>query len=149
MGVLVANVLTRQLLWLLQDLKRQTPGGESPCLLDRAGLVLMSTDPQARLVSAHADLTSGALGAALGSVSSGHLVYTDSRGHKLMAGYTELATYGDNKTGGWRLISLVPYETIMRPADESFNRMMGILLATLLSAGILGLWSRADRSSLY
>ncbi len=89
-GVLVANVLTRQLLWLLQDLKRQTPGGESPCLLDRAGLVLMSTDPQARLVSAHADLTSGALGAALGSVSSGHLVYTDSRGHKLMAGYTEL-----------------------------------------------------------
>ena len=82
--------LTRQLLWLLQDLKRQAPGDESPCLLDRAGLVLMSTDPQARLVSAHADVTSGALGAALGSVSSGHLVYTDSRGHKLMAGYTEL-----------------------------------------------------------
>src|SRR3984957_19917270 len=92
-GVLVANVLTRQLLWLLQDLKRQTPGGESPCLLDRAGLVLMSTDPQARLVSAHPDLTSRALGAALGSVSSGHLVYTDSRGHKLMAGHIRLTTH--------------------------------------------------------
>ena len=26
----------------------------------------------------------------------------------------------------------------MRPADESFNRMMGILLATLLAAGVLG-----------
>jgi PAS domain S-box-containing protein len=138
-GVLVANVLTRELLWLLQDLKRQTPGGESPCLLDRRGLVLMSTDPQARLVSAHADVTSGALGAALGRVSSGYLVYADSRGHKLMAGYTESATYGDNKTGGWRLISLVPYETIMRPANESFNRMMGILTATLLAAGILGI----------
>ncbi|HSZ76324.1 MAG TPA: response regulator [Chthoniobacterales bacterium] len=137
-GVLVANVLTRQLLWLLQDLKRQTPGGESPCLVDRAGLVLISADPRGRLVPAHADVTSRALGAALGSVSSGHLVYTDSRGNKLMAGYTELATYGDNKTGGWRLISLVPYETIMRPANESFNRMMGILLATLLAAGILG-----------
>jgi two-component system, sensor histidine kinase and response regulator len=135
LGVLVANVLTRELLWLLQDLERQAG---SPCLLDRAGLVLMSTDSYARLVSTHADVTSGVLGAALGSVSNGHLVYTDSHGHKLMAGYTGLATYGDNEAAGWRLISLVSYETIMRPADESFNRMMGILLATLLAAGVLG-----------
>ena len=138
MGVLVANVLTRQLLWLLQDLKQQAPGDESPCLLDKAGLVLMSADPHARLLSAHADVTSGALRAALGSVNNGHLVYTDSRGHKLMAGYTGLATYGDNEAGGWRLISLASYQTIMKPADESFNRMMGILLATLLAAGVLG-----------
>ena len=137
-GVLVANVLTRQLLWLLQDLKRQAPGDESPCLLDKAGLVLMSTDPHARLFLAHADVTSGALRAALVSVNNGHLVYTDSRGHKLMAGYTGLATYGDNEAGGWRLISLVSYQTIMKPANESFNRMMGVLLATLLAAGILG-----------
>ena len=135
MGVLVANVLTRQLLWLLQDLKQQAPGDEFPYLLDKAGLVLMSTDPHARLLSAHADVTSGALRAALGSGNNGHLVYTDSRGHKLMAGYTSLATYGDNNAGGWRLISLASYETIMKPADESFNRMMGMLLATLVGGG--------------
>jgi hypothetical protein len=75
LGVLVANVLARELLWPLQDLERQAG---SPCLLDRAGLVLMSTDSYARLVSTHADVTSGALGAALGRVSNGHLVYTDS-----------------------------------------------------------------------
>ena len=39
-GVLVADVLTRQLLWLLKDLERQAPGNESPCLVDKAGLVL-------------------------------------------------------------------------------------------------------------
>jgi two-component system sensor histidine kinase/response regulator len=137
-GVLVADVLTRQLLWLLQDLKRQAPGDEAPCLLNKAGLVLMSADPLTRQVSAQADLTSEALRAALGTVSNGHLVYTDSRGHKLMAGYTGLATYGDNEAGGWRLISLASYEVIMKPADESFNRMMGILVATLLAAGVLG-----------
>jgi nitrogen fixation/metabolism regulation signal transduction histidine kinase len=48
------------------------------------------------------------------------------------------ATYGDNEAGGWRLISPVSYETIMKPADESFNRMMAILLPTLLAAGVLG-----------
>ncbi len=137
-GVIVANVLTRQLLGLLQDLKQQAPGDEFPYLLDKAGLVLMSADPRARLLSVPADVTSGALRAALGSVNNGHLVYTDSRGHKLMAGYSGLATYGDNNAGGWRLISLASYQTIMKPADESFNRMMGILLATLLAAGVLG-----------
>jgi PAS domain S-box-containing protein len=138
MGALVANVLTRQLFWLLQDLKRQAPGDETPCLLDKAGLVLMNTDPHASLVSASADMTSGALRAALDNVSNGHLVFTDSRGHKLMAGFSGLATYGDNEAGGWRLISLVSYETIMKPADASFDRMMGILVATLLAAGVLG-----------
>jgi len=139
-GVLVADVLTRQLLWLLQDLKRQAPGDEFPCLLDKAGLILMSSDPDARLLSAHADVTSGALSAAFRSTNNGHLVYTDSRGHKLMVGYTGLATYGDNAAGGWRLISVASYQTIMKPADESFNRMMSILLATLLAAGVLGVF---------
>ena len=55
-----------------------------------------------------------------------------------MAGFTVLATYGDNNVGGWRLISLASYETIMKPADESFNRMMGVLLATLVGAAVLG-----------
>ena len=36
-----------------------------------------------------------------------------------MAGYTGLATYGDNKAGGWRLISLASYEAIMKPVGRS------------------------------
>jgi two-component system sensor histidine kinase/response regulator len=139
-GVIVANVLTRQLLFLLQDLKQQAPGDEFPYLLDKAGLVLMSADPRVRLLSAPADVTSEALRAAMGSVSHGNLVYTDSRGHKLMAGYTVLANYGDNNSGGWRLVSQASYQTIMKPADESLNRMMGVLLATLAGGAILGLW---------
>ena len=89
----------------------------------------MSTDPRAGLLSTHADVASGALRNALGGVHNGHLIYIDSRGRKLMAGYTGLATYGDNEAGGWRLVSLASYQTIMKPADESFNRMMIILLA--------------------
>jgi PAS domain S-box-containing protein len=135
-SVLVAHVLTRQLLWLLRDLKRQAPGDEPACLLDKAGLVLMSTDPRVHLLSAHPDVTSGVLRGALGNIHSGHLVYTDSDGHKVMAGYTGLATYGDNEAGGWRLVSLASYQTIMKPANQSFDRMMIILLATLLAAGV-------------
>src|ERR1700730_3730466 len=90
-AVVVANVLTRQLLGLLQDLKQQAPGDEFPCLVDKSGLVLMSADPRAQLLSAPAELASGELRSAMGSSNNGHLVYGDSRGHKLMAGFTGLA----------------------------------------------------------
>ena len=139
-GVLVANVVTSQLLDLLQDLKRRAPGDEFPCLLDKAGLVLMSTDPQAHLLSTHADVKNGALWTALKSRDDGYLVYDGSHGHKLMAGYTSLPIYGDNKAGGWRLISLASYEAIMRPVTGAFNWMVGVLFATLAAAVGLGLW---------
>jgi len=67
--------------------------------LDKAGLVLMSADPQAHLLSTHADMGSGALRAALNNPNDGYLVYEGSHGRKLMAGYIGLSTYGDNKAG--------------------------------------------------
>ena len=139
-GVLVGDVVTTQLLDLLKDLKRQAPGDEFPCLLDKAGLILMSTDPQAHLLLRHADLRSGALGPALNSRNDGYLVYEGSHGHKLMAGYIGLPTYGDNKIGSWRLVSLASYDAIMKPVSASFNRMLAVLLATLAGTAVLGLW---------
>jgi Cache domain len=143
-GVLVGDVVTNQLLDLLQDLKRRAPGGEFPCLLDKAGLVLMSTDPQAHLLSPHADVKSGALRAMPNSANDGYLVYEGS--HKLMAGYTRLPSYGDNKAGSWRLISLASYDAIMKPISASFSRMLAVLLATLAGAAVLGIWVARRRT---
>jgi len=138
-GVLVANVVTHQLLDLLQDLKQRAPGDEFPCLLDKEGQVLMSTDPHTRLLATHPDVTIGALRAPLNSRANGYLVYKDSRGHKLMAGYTTLRTYGANKVGDWRLITLASYDAIMKPATQTFDRMLGMLFATLVGAAAIGL----------
>jgi signal transduction histidine kinase/CheY-like chemotaxis protein len=138
-GVLVGDVVTTQLLGLLQDLNRQAPGDEFPCLLDKAGHVLMSTDPQAHLLSTHADVKSGALRAVLNSQNDGYLVYEGSHGHKLLAGYIGLPTYGDNKVGGWSLVSLASYDAIMKPVRASFDRMLAVLLGTLVGTAVLGL----------
>jgi PAS domain S-box-containing protein len=140
LGVLVVNVVTRQLLDLLQNLRKRAPGDEFPCLLDKAGRVLMSTDPQAHLLVTHADVTRGALRALLSSRDDGYLVYKGSHGHKLMAGYTTLWTYGVNKAGGWQLITLASYDAIMKPATETFDRMLSVLFATLVGAAGFGLW---------
>jgi PAS domain S-box-containing protein len=139
-GVLVANVVTSQLLGLLQDLKKRAPGDEFPCLLDKTGRVLMSTDPGAHLLSRHEDVRNGAWGDLINGRGNGYLIYKGADGRKLMAGYTRLQTYGANKTGDWRLITLAAYDAIMQPATQTFNRMLGILFAALAVAVAFGGW---------
>jgi signal transduction histidine kinase/DNA-binding response OmpR family regulator/HPt (histidine-containing phosphotransfer) domain-containing protein len=139
-GVLVANVVTSQLFDLLRNLKLRAPGDEFPCLLNKSGHVLMTTDPQTPLLSTQPDVASGALLAPLNSRADGYLVFQGSHGHKLMAGFATLSTYGANKVGDWRLITLSSYEAIMKPVTETFDRMLGILFATLAGAAGFGLW---------
>ncbi|MEA3145604.1 MAG: two-component system, sensor histidine kinase and response regulator, partial [Verrucomicrobiota bacterium] len=139
-GVLVANVVTRPLLDLLQDLKRGAPGEEFPCLLDKKGRVLMSTDPKAQLLAKHPDATNIALLGPLNTGVRGYVVYTGSRGNKLMVGSVNLGTYGANEAGNWRLVSLASYEAIMKPVKETFNNMLGFLFVTLAGAAVFGIW---------
>jgi hypothetical protein len=82
--VLVGNIVTDPLWDFLEDLKRRVPGEGSAFLLDKGGLVLMTTDPQATLLSPHPDVTGGALRASLGQNASGYMVYRDAYGRQKM-----------------------------------------------------------------
>jgi PAS domain S-box-containing protein len=139
-SVLVSDIVTDPLRALLEDLKRRAPGDGSACLLDKGGLVLMTTDPQATLLSPHPDVTGGALRAPLGQNASGYVVYRNEQGRQKMAAYSRLRTYGANQAGEWRLVTLASYDAILTPVTESFNRTLGILFATLVGAVGLGLW---------
>jgi signal transduction histidine kinase/ActR/RegA family two-component response regulator len=110
-------------------------------LLDKGDLVLMTTEQQAPLLSLHLDdVTGGSLRSPLDQNAVGYLVYKDAHGRKQMAGYSRLSAYGANQAGNWKLITLAPYQAILAPMTQSFNRMFGILLATLVGAAGLGLW---------
>jgi PAS domain S-box-containing protein len=139
-SVLVADIPTDPLRVLLQDLKRRAPGDASACLLDKEGLVMLTSDPQVPLLSPHPDLASGALRASLGQNASGYTVYRDAHGRQQMAGYSRLRAYGANQAGDWRLITLASYDAILAPVTQSFNGTLGILFATLVGAVGLGLW---------
>ena len=140
-SVLVSDIVTEPLRDLLEDLKRHGPEGGSACLLDKRGLVLMTTDPQAPLLSPHPDVSDGALRAPLGENASGYLLYRDAHGHQQMVGYSRLQTYGANRAGDWRLITLASYDVILAPVRQSFSGTWGIVFATLVGAVTLGLWT--------
>jgi PAS domain S-box-containing protein len=139
-SVLVSDIVTDPLRVLLEDLKWRAPGDGSACLLDKGGVVLMTTNPQAPLLSPHPDVTGGALRAPLGQNANGYLVYRDAHGRQQMAAYSRLRAYGANQAGEWRLVTLASYDAILAPVTESFNRTLGILFATLVGAVGLGLW---------
>ena len=139
-SVLVANIPTNPVRVLLEDLKRRAPGDGSACLLDKGGLVLMSTDLLSPLLSLHPDVTGSALRASLDQNASGYMVYRDVHRRQQMAGYSRLRYYGANRAGGWRLLTFAPYDAILAPVTQSFNGMLGILFATLVGAVGLGLW---------
>jgi PAS domain S-box-containing protein len=139
-GVLVSDIVTDPLRVSLEDLKRRAPGDGSACLLDKGGLVLMTTDAQATLLSPHPDVPGGALRAPLGQNASGYLVYRSAHGRQKMAAYSRLRAYGASQACEWRLVTLASYDAILAPVTESFNRTLGILFATLVGAVGLGLW---------
>jgi HAMP domain-containing protein len=139
-SVLVSDIVTDPLRGLLEDLKRHALGDESACLLDKGGLVLMTTDPQEPLLSTLPDVAVGALLAPFGQNASGYLVARDARGRQQMAGYSRLRAYGANQAGEWGLITLASYDAILAPVTQSFNRTLGILFVTLAGAVGLGLW---------
>jgi PAS domain S-box-containing protein len=139
-SVLVSDIVTDTLRDLLEDLKRRAPGDESACLLDKRGLVLMTTDPQAPLLSTFPNVTGGALLAPSGKSASDYLVYRDALGRQQMAGYSRLRAYGANQAGEWGLITLASYEAIVAPVAQSFNGTLGILFVALVGAVGLGLW---------
>ncbi|HEY0791573.1 MAG TPA: hypothetical protein VGD78_10960 [Chthoniobacterales bacterium] len=108
-GVVVGDLIAEPMGTLLHDVKRQTRGDGSACLLDVQGRVLMSTDSKASLLFAHPDVTQGALQPALTDQASGYVVYGAPHGRKWMAAYTHLKDRGGNHAGNWRLITSAPY----------------------------------------
>src|SRR6478672_2970446 len=109
-------------------------------MLDKDGRVLMTMDSSASLLSVHPDVTTGPLRSVLSSGDAGYLVYTDSRGHRVMTGYTSPWNYSASAAGDWRLISLASYDAIMKPATEIFNRPLSLLFSTLAVATLFGFW---------
>ena len=139
-SVLVGDIATGPLRDLLEDLKRDASWNESACLLDKGGVVLMTTEPEMALLSLHPDVNSGAFQVTLGQNASGNLVYWDARRRQQVAGYSRLKSYGANQAGDWRLITLASYDAILAPVAQSFHPTWVILFATLVGAVGLGLW---------
>jgi PAS domain S-box-containing protein len=133
-GVLTANLVTRHLRDLLKDLERRSSGEQSAFLLDQEGHVLVANKASQSGLGLDSQVTSTSVAAEFGRQGKGYLIFQNSAGSILMAGYARLWPYGANGAGNWRLVSTTPYDLIMRPLRSDLLQAGGILLVALLLA---------------
>jgi PAS domain S-box-containing protein len=136
-GVLAADLATSHFQNLLHDIQLRLPDNEHVHLLGESGHVLISTDPQTKLLERYPE-AERAFNSRLASGQSGHLIYETPQGNRAMAGYAHLPGYGETKAGQWRLVATATYAHIMEPVTAAFKKGAALLAVALVAAVLAG-----------
>jgi len=123
-GVLVSEVNVTELFDIVADIDQQTIGDEHAYLVDDPGNVLITTDPNARLLAPHKDLAIESLQAKLEGDLNGYAIYTNADNRNVISGYADLGEYGAEMTGDWSLLATAPYAMIMAPLFDLFYKLL-------------------------
>ncbi|CAM3016290.1 hybrid sensor histidine kinase/response regulator [Moritella viscosa] len=123
-GVLISEVNVTELFDIVADIDQQTIGNEYAYLVDNLGNVLITTDPNTRLLSPHKDLAIESLQAKLEGDMDGYAIYSNADNRKVISGYADLGEYGAEMTGDWSLLATAPYDTIMAPLFTLFYKLL-------------------------
>jgi signal transduction histidine kinase/DNA-binding response OmpR family regulator len=140
-GILVSELLNAPFEEMLRDVNRGALGVQEAYLVDQRGNVLLSAGT--RDVSAPHDFTSDPhIAAQLREDQAGWLIMARD-GKSFIVAHTKLPTYGVNRSGGWSVVTVAPYATVVAPVKHMFVQALPIVLVALLvSAGAAMLLAR-------
>lgn len=123
-GVLIGEVNVTELFDIVANIDQQTIGDEYAYLVDDPGNVLITTDPNTRILSPHKDLAIESLQAKLEGDMNGYAIYNNADDRKVISGYADLGEYGAEMTGDWSLLATAPYDAIMTPLFDLFYKLL-------------------------
>jgi signal transduction histidine kinase/DNA-binding response OmpR family regulator len=140
-GILVSELLNAPFEEMLRDVNRRALGAQEAYLVDQRGNVLLSAGT--RSTAGSQELTRDShLAAQLREDQAGWLIL-DRGGQSFIVAHTKLPTYGINRSGGWSVVTVAPYATVVAPVKRMFVQALPIvLIALLVSAGAAMLLAR-------
>lgn len=101
-------------------------------LVDNDGRVIVSADPETKLLSFFPDLF--VQPELLKNFSKqgdvGSVIYEDAKGEVVMAGFADMAEYGVNKAMDWSIIAVAPIADITKPVERFKNALL-VITATI------------------
>ena len=129
-GILVSELLNAPFEEMLRDVNRRALGAQEAYLVDQRGNVLLSagTGDAAGGQGLAADPR---LAAQLREDQAGWLILQRG-GKSFIAAHTKLPTYGVNRSGGWSVVTVAPYATVIAPVKRMFVQALPIVLIALL-----------------
>lgn len=130
---------------IVADFDERVIGDKYVYLVDNAGRVIISADPNVSLLSPFPDL---AVRPELLKIFSrqgevGNIVYDDASGDPVMAGYADMAEFGVNKAMDWSIIAVAPLSEILSPVDQIKETLLiTTVFVSLLAMFFMNLASR-------
>jgi PAS domain S-box-containing protein len=110
-------------------------GDKYAYIVDKDGRVIISADPAVKFQDRFADLqTKSEL---LDTFSSqgkvGNIIYINQNGDEVMAGYADMAEFGENKSVDWKIIGIELMNEILAPVNDLIQLLLiiGSIIALL------------------
>ncbi|HEY0684797.1 MAG TPA: ATP-binding protein [Steroidobacter sp.] len=135
-GVLIAELLDAPFEEMLRDISKRIRGTQRAYLIEPNGDKLLSSDPmdrgqQLRLVM-QADPT------LLERMSRNEAGWTlvEREGEFVLVAFTRLPTYGVNRAGGWRVVTIAHYADVIAPVRHMFFQAAWIVLIALILSAV-------------
>jgi signal transduction histidine kinase/DNA-binding response OmpR family regulator len=116
---------------MLRDVNRGAHGTQQAYLVDERGNVLLSSGSRKALQSQANLTTDSSLTDRLRQDQAGWLI-VDHAGKALLVAHTKLPTYGINRSGGWSVVTVAPYDEVIAPVQHLFVQALPTVLIALL-----------------
>ena len=135
-GVLIAELLDAPFEEMLRDISSRAIGSQHSYLVGAGGEQLLSSDHESQgaklLPVLRVDPT---LGERMDRDDAGWAI-VEHGDAPMMVGFTRLPTYGANRAGGWRVITIAPYADVIAPVRQMFLHAVAIVLLALVLSSI-------------
>jgi signal transduction histidine kinase/DNA-binding response OmpR family regulator len=135
-GVLVAELLDAPFEEILRDISERAIGTQQAYLMEVGGNSVLSSDRvngDERLrsvLAAHPELLRR-----MNRDDAGWAL-VERTDEPMLVAFTRLPTYGANRAGGWRVVTIAPYAQVIAPVREMFFHAAWIVLLALIVSSI-------------
>lgn len=135
-GVLVAELLDAPFEEILRDISEHAIGTQQAYLMEVGGKSVLSSDRVAgderlrSVLAAHPELLRRM------SRDDAGWALVERTDEPMLVAFTRLPTYGANRAGGWRVVTIAPYAQVIAPVREMFFHAAWIVLLALIVSSI-------------
>jgi signal transduction histidine kinase/DNA-binding response OmpR family regulator len=138
-GVLVSEILNAPIEDMLRDVNRGGTGAQRAYLVDDHGHVLLSSGAHAADTLQSNEVFNPALAERLRQEQSGSLI-VDRGDTPFVVAFTSLPTYGVNRAGVYRVVTVAPYADVIAPVRHMFWQALPLLGVALLISALAAIW---------
>jgi signal transduction histidine kinase/DNA-binding response OmpR family regulator len=135
-GILIAELLDAPFEEMLSEISERTVGGQHAYIVEVGGERVLSSDrhDDGEALRSIVVAAPGLL-ARIDKEDAGWALVTHTEEPVLVA-FTRLPTYGANRAGGWRVITIAPYADVIAPVRAMFLHAAWVVLLALVVCSI-------------